>query len=102
MECAAVKHMVPSDTDSKLTCSRQKALVLSGIHGSARGTARRQFVENNDRRTITQTGVKTHPVNAANGQVFTASIDCEGEEAQRHIDDDGVRVAGGEGGLEAT
>ena len=41
-----------------------------------------------------------HPVNAADAQVFAARVDGEGEEAERDVDDDGVRVAGGEGGLE--
>ena len=41
-----------------------------------------------------------HLVNAANAQVLAARVDGEGEEAERHVDDDGVRVAGGEGGLQ--
>ena len=45
-------------------------------------------------------GGRTYPVDAADAQVLAASIDSQGEEAQGNIDDDGVRVAGRESGLE--
>lgn len=45
--------------------------------------------------------VEAHAGDAADAHVLGAGIDGEGEEAERHVDDDGVRIAGGEGGFEA-